>query len=670
MFRKRAIIIFILGLLVTFPAFSQPKKKIYITLDTSGSMYGDKYMISNYTAQLISVLGRNDDVYLICNGIAKKISGNEHSYKQIQFDYSLIRSRWGMSSLGSQIGDIAAFNNEYNFNFNTEQWLFILGDGNWESQKFTPVINRFADIIKQGSVNVFFIPYGNVNDGHSDFIDFIRSLKSPKILHESRQFGNVMSNCIIIYSYLTGSSAKNIQLNYYDNKTIKVTSPLSVKKYILYYQDEADEKQIAKPISAVQDSVSFNLNFVATPSTASLRYKDNQTLVSGTIWEIEANFPAESDIPLVVSFNKPVDIKRLKLFPVYDLEINNPSHLIGNRRPNQGNIPYRVQVQSNVSTNTSNNSVALDSVIHRSNVTKKLTAANIKNTISLTETTTQPIQLQKITTKDSTHLYRASVKVSEKIDTTHYELKINHNKQLLFKNTTVKVDSDRIILTLEPRNRWSEAFIPDTLSLKATLTPKQNATVTTTLIAPKTIVLKAATTENGLHTSRNRNKLLLVLFAAGWLMYFFVLARKARFKRGAVVEFSHAENTDDIILRASGVLAWFNRWLNPLCAERRVIAFQQSVKPITFTANRTPYSIRLLASEFDKASMTYQEYSPSRGKYVEFIENRALTVQELPEKGSVAITYNSIPKIKDDRPIFSTFIWVVSILIICFLILI
>ena len=116
-----------MDLLVTFPAFSQPKKKIYITLDTSGSMYGDKYMISNYTAQLISVLGRNDDVFLICNGITKKISGNEHSYKQIQFDYSLIRSRWGMSSLGSQIGDIAAFNNEYNFNFNTEQWLFIRG---------------------------------------------------------------------------------------------------------------------------------------------------------------------------------------------------------------------------------------------------------------------------------------------------------------------------------------------------------------------------------------------------------------------------------------------------------------------------------------------------------------------------------------------------------------
>ena len=96
MYRKNTIIILILGFLLAFPVFSQPKKKIYITLDTSGSMYGDKYMISNYTAQLISLLCHYDDVYMICNGVPKKISGDVSSFKQIQFDYTLIRARWGV----------------------------------------------------------------------------------------------------------------------------------------------------------------------------------------------------------------------------------------------------------------------------------------------------------------------------------------------------------------------------------------------------------------------------------------------------------------------------------------------------------------------------------------------------------------------------------------------
>ena len=62
----------------------QKPKRIYITLDVSGSMKGNKYIMANYAAQSISVFSNPEDqVFLYYLGKQHNISGN-NGYKQIQ----------------------------------------------------------------------------------------------------------------------------------------------------------------------------------------------------------------------------------------------------------------------------------------------------------------------------------------------------------------------------------------------------------------------------------------------------------------------------------------------------------------------------------------------------------------------------------------------------------
>lgn len=666
MSRKVTIILLLVNILIVFPAFSQPKRKIYVTLDTSGSMYGDKYMISNYTAQLISILGRNDDVYMICNGLPKKISGDANSYKQIQFNYSLIRAKWGVSPLGSQIGDIATFNNLYGISPYSEQWLFIIGDGNWESYKFPQITERFASILKGGNLRVFFIPYGNITDGQSDFIDYLRTLKTPKILNGSRDLQSVISNCVIIFSYLTGNSGKNIELSLVNSRTVRVTSPLQVKKYTLFYQDETDENSIIKPISAVQDTVNTELNLLGIPTTTSLRYKDNQTLLSATLWDITSKKSLEADVPLIITFNGPVNLKKLKFIPTYNLEINSGINYLKVNNLKIENVeimPVSLNLKDSLLKKTLADSTKI--VTKNKKIEKPIKNENI---VTLSENSSTTIHLKKLKNNDSVNIYTASVKLKEKIDTSKYSVEISHSEPLLFKTIATKVDSNQITFTLESRGKWSENFTPDTISLKAKLLPKKSAILTEANLLPKTYDIKADTTENGTHTERTKNLMFLIIFSLILLLYFFALTRKVRFKKGALLDYYSKEKIEKTMLRKSGFSAWFNRWFNPFGAEKIELSFFGVQKSLTFVANRTKYSIRIPQNLFDNDTMTYKEYSPNKNNFIEFIENRELTIKNAENK-FIAIKYDSVPAVKDDRTYYRMTLWGISFMIIFILIL-
>ena len=152
------------------------------------------------------------------------------------------------------------------------------------------------------------------------------------------------------------------------------------------------------------------------------------------------------------------------------------------------------------------------------------------------------------------------------------------------------------------------------------------------------------------------------------LIYFFFLSRKSRFKKGALVDYFYTFNSDQTVLRKKGIAPWLHRWLNPFTAEKREVNFYGVSKTITFTANRTPYSIRLLTSEFDSKVMTYKEYSENNSRYIEFVENRELIMKHPVEKHSVVIKYDSVPKTKDDRLFFRALLFGLSVLMVLFLI--
>ena len=77
-----------LFLLSSIAVAAEQDKRVFITLDVSGSMQGNKYVLANYTTQMIMTLcGENDEIHLIVYGREKRFSKKSSSIKTIQKRY-------------------------------------------------------------------------------------------------------------------------------------------------------------------------------------------------------------------------------------------------------------------------------------------------------------------------------------------------------------------------------------------------------------------------------------------------------------------------------------------------------------------------------------------------------------------------------------------------------
>ena len=62
-------ILLLITALFALTLYAQQPKQVYITLDVSGSMGGNKYVLANYTTQMIVALcDADDDVHMIVYG--------------------------------------------------------------------------------------------------------------------------------------------------------------------------------------------------------------------------------------------------------------------------------------------------------------------------------------------------------------------------------------------------------------------------------------------------------------------------------------------------------------------------------------------------------------------------------------------------------------------------
>ena len=93
-----------LSLTMALPA--QLSKNVYITLDVSGSMSGDKYVLANYTTQMIVTLcDYDDDVHMIVYGQEKILSKERNPLLPIQRPMNSLSFGRPMSTM-SQFDDI------------------------------------------------------------------------------------------------------------------------------------------------------------------------------------------------------------------------------------------------------------------------------------------------------------------------------------------------------------------------------------------------------------------------------------------------------------------------------------------------------------------------------------------------------------------------------------
>ena len=138
-------------------AVAEQTKRVYITLDVSGSMSGDKYSLANYTTQMIVALcDDEDEVSLFLEGSEGRLSDMKAPLSFIQKKMGQLKFNTVSNHFGTQFGDIQGFNAVYKPSKNQQDWLFIIGDGVWftESPAFEQDKNKFKETVESGTLKI------------------------------------------------------------------------------------------------------------------------------------------------------------------------------------------------------------------------------------------------------------------------------------------------------------------------------------------------------------------------------------------------------------------------------------------------------------------------------------------------------------------------------------
>ena len=227
---KKLLAIFTI-LLTTLALPAQQAKRVYITLDVSGSMYGDKYNLANYTTQMIVTLcDDEDEVSLFLEGCEGRLSDMKSPLSFIQKKMGQLKFNTVSNHFGTQFGDIQGFNAVYKPSKNQQDWLFIIGDGVWftESPAFEQDKNKFKSIVESGSLNVCYLQTGDKMSEDNDFTQFARTMGVIDIAKSSTQTKTILEGCDHFAKKILGFSEVSLDVRKKGANRIKIEAELPV----------------------------------------------------------------------------------------------------------------------------------------------------------------------------------------------------------------------------------------------------------------------------------------------------------------------------------------------------------------------------------------------------------------------------------------------------------
>ena len=675
MWVKRITALLIIGVLF-LSAYSRTRQT-YITLDYSGSMSGDKYMISNFTAQLITLLNADDEVYVIMNGVMKKITGTTDAYKKLRIAQPNVRQQWGDSPYRSQIGDIDAFNRNFKTNPDKNQWLFIIGDGNWNTSRYPVVTENFSKIATDNrGLKIFYIPYGSSEFYPSDFSTYIRQQRNARIMPGSTSTQNVFNNCVVLIYYLTSADCQTPKTTITDERTAEVTTEIPAKKFLIFYQDNKIENELPEIISAVSDTLKLNVNLLGKPSTTGLQYKNFQTMLSSALWEVKGVGYNRSASSLILKFDRKIERNKLKVFIFPDASYTPKTDSV---------ITFRSKTNISVTgAKSPENTILLDkkeltnalksasehNIVSKSGKENKPTQSGIRPKIPnlkpkmlvFPAPPLTPVTFRKFADSKPRTGYLLYVQRNSIVDPEKYEITIPMDFNLYFKEIFSWTDEDKLIFLLEPRNGLSRYLMPDTLELDVKIHSKFN-TLSASASGEK-ITIKTATAKENTRVNELLCRLLLGILL---IIYLILLSRKARFKKGAVIYYLTGNETDhriSIFLRKKGIRNWLNRWFNPFVPEKSAIVFEKTGKKITFVARRKRSAIKIHKKDFDISIMSFSQYAWKDKNFVDLAEGNELILnsKKSDSRKLTIITYDRMKDVRDDVPFFRALLYLTMIL--------
>ncbi|MBP1664900.1 MAG: hypothetical protein H6Q19_2040 [Bacteroidetes bacterium] len=681
--RKR-IIVLIFAVAVYFISAPAAPKQVYITVDNSGSMTGDKYMVSAYTAQLITLLNAGNDVTVIMNGVARKIPDTPEDIKSLRIAQPNVKREWGSSSFGSQIGDIASFNELFKKNSGRDQWLFVIGDGNWNTNRFPAITANFLNLVSDNPLRIFFVPYGSNEYYPGDFTSIIRKVRNARILNGATSFSNVFNNCIVLIYYLTSTECKLPTTNLVDEQTVEVNSVVPAKKYLIFYQDNRNENELPEITATILDTVTMKAELLGKPSTFGMQFKNYPNLLSSALWKVENKSRIQSGKPLILKFDRKIEQNKLKVFVFPDetfytktdsiIQISSKSDKLVKTGASLASI---IVVDKNELAKALEKTVYNTKSVESSNADKysndkfrsKIQSLKPKSLVIPAPPLT-PVTFRKIADGKPRTGYLLHIPHSSIFDPEKHEIAFDPGLRILFKDISTWSDSENTVFLLESRNQLTSLFIPDTLKLNLKIISKVSEN--TSYADNDRIIIRTATVKDKIPVA----KLIIRLFSCLLLIiYLLLLSRKARFKKGAIISYRSVDESDlsiNITLRKKGITNWLNRWLNPFIPENSEIVFAKMDTKIRFTACRKKTAVRIHKSFLDNRHLYFDHYAWKVRNYAELTEDNKLIIKtNNSDTGKPAvITYNRMKNVRDDVPVFRFLLFLSGIILMAVLILI
>jgi len=307
---------------------SKPKR-IYITLDVSGSMEGNKYVVANYTAQVISVFsGKNDKVALYYFGEPHNLDG-KNDYKSIQVAFDKLDQK--KQKTYNEISDITRFLSDYHSDPQYEDWLFVIGDGDWSIQKgsydskteFDATWEKLKGFLQTTNIQVCYLQTGErLNDSYV-FTDSLSRLGKPTIdiRKSDTTAASVLGNCSYFANRILGFSNESIMIKQESGQCVSFISELPLERFVLLYQSQ-------KASGVNMQSVEYNDVEVSpsafvlkgSPSTVPLLGRKAASL-GGMVWEVNCENTIPGNVPIQVCFDHAVDAGSLVLYPYVDVSV-------------------------------------------------------------------------------------------------------------------------------------------------------------------------------------------------------------------------------------------------------------------------------------------------------------------------------------------------------------
>lgn len=323
----RLILTLLLALLAAPSQSEQQPKRVFITLDVSGSMSGNKYALANYTTQLLVTLcDKQDQVNMIVYGVNKCLSDQNQPLALIQKPMHTIKLGKPTTNASSQFDDIIAFNHIYQPSQDKQDWLFIIGDGIWgtlteRGKQLNPYYKKeliaFKEIVQNGSLNVCYLQTGEKLKEDNDFTQFSTQLGVIDIAKSDVNPQTIKDRCDHFARKILGFSDIPLKVKKSGGKCISITAELPILSFYLVYQDKTKPASLPQITTINANQQTLNSKLKGTPTTIPTKSRPTDIDLSANVWHVTPNTQRLTpNTNIEICFDKDIDPHNISIYPL------------------------------------------------------------------------------------------------------------------------------------------------------------------------------------------------------------------------------------------------------------------------------------------------------------------------------------------------------------------